>query len=190
MQNQLDFVSVRIRPWSDDDFEEHMAVIASKLIYQVVQTFCSFLNCFYACSCQVWLALPFLLSACLCCRPIIIHCSCPQTISVWERAGSVHRWRTRSDRKGWWNGWYRVMVGYPECHSCHVSILVAFAASKWWAQLSVSPVPQSSPESSPPNTDGPGLALLDFIGFVWAFLHAELALLCLSRYVVTTAFGS
>ena len=42
----------------------------------------------------------FLLSACLCCRPIIIHCSCPQTISVWERADSVHRWRTRSDRKG------------------------------------------------------------------------------------------
>ena len=36
MQNQLNFVSVRIRPWSDDDFEEHMAVIASKLVYQVV----------------------------------------------------------------------------------------------------------------------------------------------------------
>ena len=33
MQNQLDFVSVQIRPWSDDDFEEHMAVIASKLSY-------------------------------------------------------------------------------------------------------------------------------------------------------------
>ena len=31
--NQLDFVSVRIRPSSDDDFEEHMAVIASKLSY-------------------------------------------------------------------------------------------------------------------------------------------------------------
>ena len=42
-----------------------MAVIASKLSYtKCYNHFCSFLNCFYACSCQVWLALPFLLSAC------------------------------------------------------------------------------------------------------------------------------
>ena len=43
--------------------------------------------------------LPSLPGASVPARPIIIHCSCPQTISVWERADSVHRWRTRSDRK-------------------------------------------------------------------------------------------
>ena len=36
-----------------------------------------------------------------------------------------------------------------------VYFLCHFSHPKWWAQLSLSPVPQFSPKSSPPNRDGP-----------------------------------
>ena len=58
---------------------------ARKLVHQVVQPVCGFLNYFYAAA-KFYLALPFLLTHCDDTSGFVD--SCP--ISVWERADSVH----------------------------------------------------------------------------------------------------
>jgi len=49
----------------------------------------------------------------------------------------------------------QLKLAYLVSGSCKFSCVISCSHPKWWAQLSLSPIPQFSPKSSPPNRDDP-----------------------------------